>query len=155
MDTNQPTPTPPANPSLWSRLKANPLALSVLVIGLLMLVLVLALALTNHKTTNTTNQAANNTQAAQTATMDINDTAFTPATLQVAAGTTVTWTNLGTKPHQVAADPYPKDDSITGFNSKDTLLPKDSLSFTFTTPGTYHLHDELNPLAIQGTVVVR
>src|SRR5205085_1899204 len=55
--------------------------------------------------------AATEAQPAETAvaqgstvTIDISDNQFTPATLEVAAGTTVVWTHNGTRKHTVTAD---------------------------------------------------
>lgn len=84
--------------------------------------------------------------AIPTANVTINEKGFSPATLTVKAGTQVTWTNSGKKPHQVAADPHPLNNSIEGFDSNTTLLPMDSESFVFEDKGTYTLHDHLNPL---------
>jgi len=90
----------------------------------------------------------------QTALVTITSSGFSPATVSVAAGTQVTWTNNDTAPHQVAADPHPLHSSIPNFDSDQLLQPGDSFSFVFETPGTYTYHDQLNPLKLLGTVVV-
>jgi plastocyanin len=79
---------------------------------------------------------------------------FVPAAITVAKGTQVTWTNTDTEPHQVAADPYPKNDSIPGFDSTIVLQQDESYSFTFEQSGTYTYHDEINALILKGTVLV-
>ncbi len=63
------------------------------------------------------------------ATVTLGDNTFTPNQLSVAAGTTVTWTNAGQRPHTVTAE----DGS---FNS-GTLNSGDTFSVNFDTPGTY------------------
>ena len=57
---------------------------------------------------------------------------FSPATLTVSAGTTVTWTNNEGVQHTVTAD----DDSF----GSDTLPEGGTIEFTFDTPGTYAYH---------------
>jgi amicyanin len=75
----------------------------------------------------------------------ITDFKFTPATLTVPIGSTVTWTNQDEEPHTVAA----KDGSFhsTGMDTHGTY------SFTFTTPGSYDYICSIHPF-MTGTVVV-
>lgn len=86
--------------------------------------------------------------------ISITGTGFSPATISIQAGTQVTWTNDDAKSHQIAADPYPKNDSIPGLDSTQILEPGDSYGFSFETAGSYRYHDQLNPLELLGTVVV-
>ena len=67
--------------------------------------------------------------AARETSVTIKDYAFTPATLTVPAGTTVTWTNNDAVPHTATAS----DGSFDSGN----LNPGQSFSFTFATPGSY------------------
>ncbi len=94
-----------------------------------------------------------NTQAS--ANVTITKSGFSPAVIKVSVGTRVIWTNGDVNPHQVAADPYPKDNSIPGFNSHVVLLPNDTFGFDFSRAGTYTYHDERNPLKFNGTVIVK
>ncbi|MFF7164439.1 plastocyanin/azurin family copper-binding protein [Streptomyces sp. NPDC008086] len=65
--------------------------------------------------------------------------AFSPATLTVTAGSTVTWTNQDTAPHDVKTTSGP-----AAFHS--AMLNKGgSWSFTFTTPGTYAYYCTVHP----------
>ena len=91
-----------------------------------------------------------------TASVSITAGGLSPATITIRVGTQLTWTNNDSASHQPAADPHPLNNSIEGFDSDTTLLPGDSLSFTFEKAGTYTYHDHLNPLnkKYQGTVVV-
>lgn len=95
-------------------------------------------------------------QAPPTAQIKISKSGLSPQTITISAGTVLTWTNSDNKPHQPAADPHPLNNSIDGFDGDILLQEGDSLSFTFETPGTYSIHDHLNPLnaKFQGTVVV-
>ena len=72
--------------------------------------------------------------------------AFTPDDLDVAAGTTVTWTNTDSVAHTSTSD-------ATGWDS-GTVAPGGRFSFAFQTPGTYRYHCAIHPGMI-GTVVVR
>jgi plastocyanin len=82
----------------------------------------------------------------QTLTVSMNEAPYryTPATLTVPTGATVTWTNAGAEPHTVTADPS------KAVNAADVMLPAgaapwdsglltsgQSYSHTFTTAGTY------------------
>jgi plastocyanin len=71
---------------------------------------------------------------------------FTPATLTVKAGTTVTWTNKDDIPHGIAS-------SNNGFKKSPALDTDDSYSFTFATPGTYQYFCYLHPKMV-GSIVV-
>jgi plastocyanin len=71
--------------------------------------------------------------------------AFSPRTLTVVAGTTVTWTNYDEDPHTVTAD----DGSFTS----QSVANGQSFSHTFDTPGTFAYHCEFHP-DMTGTVVV-
>jgi plastocyanin len=80
------------------------------------------------------------------AAVSIHNFTFTPQTLPVRAGTTVTWTN--------------KDDDLHGIASDNNAFPRskaldtgDSFAFTFTAPGTYKYFCYIHP-HMTGTVVV-
>jgi plastocyanin len=90
----------------------------------------------------------------KSADVSISDTGFTPATLTIKKGTTVTWTNTDQKPHRVAADPYPDKSSLPDLDSADPLQQNDAYSYTFDTAGKYTYTDYLNPLKLHGTIVV-
>ena len=83
--------------------------------------------------------------APATATVSMMNMAFSPATLSVASGTTVTWMNGDTTMHTVTAD----DGS---FNSGNIGMGA-SFSRVFTTAGTFTYHSALNP-AMTGKIVV-
>ena len=76
----------------------------------------------------------------------IDNFSFGPATLTVAAGTTVTWTNRDDIPHTVVSD-----DKV--FKSK-VLDTDEKFSFTFTKPGTYGYFCSIHP-KMTGKVVVQ
>jgi plastocyanin len=70
---------------------------------------------------------------------------FSPATVTIATGDTVRWTNRDTVNHQVVAD--------TGAFASPVLGPNKNYSFTFRAAGTYRYRDALEP-AERGTVRV-
>jgi plastocyanin len=80
------------------------------------------------------------------ATVSIDNFTFTPATLTVKAGTTVTWTNKDDIPHGIGS-------STNAFAKSKALDTDDKFSFTFTTPGTYKYFCYLHPHMV-GSIVV-
>lgn len=85
-------------------------------------------------------------QAVATNKVTIANYAFSPATITVKAGTTVTWTNQDSVHHSVTAD--------NGKGPKSQLFGQgESYSYTFSKPGTYTYHCEPHPY-MQGTVIV-
>lgn len=73
------------------------------------------------------------------------DFAFEPATLDVSAGATVSWTNTGQVVHTVTAD-------NGAFNSGE-MSPGATVTGTFNTPGTYTYHCSIHP-NMTGTLIV-
>jgi LPXTG-motif cell wall-anchored protein len=70
---------------------------------------------------------------------------FSPATITIKAGDTITWTNAGTIPHTATG---------SGFDS-GTLNPGQSFSHTFTSVGTISYHCTFHQaLGMVGTIVV-
>jgi plastocyanin len=76
----------------------------------------------------------------------IDNFSFGPATVTVAAGTTVTWTNRDDIPHTVVSD-----DKV--FKSK-VMDTDEKFSFTFAKPGTYSYFCSVHP-KMTGKVVVQ
>ena len=91
--------------------------------------------------------SANAQQAPATnAEVKIDNFSFSPATLTVSAGTTVTWTNRDDIPHTVVSD-----DKV--FKSK-VLDTDEKFSYTFIKPGTYPYFCSIHP-KMTGKVVVQ
>ena len=76
----------------------------------------------------------------------IDNFSFTPETLNIKAGTTVTWENGDDIPHNVVAS----DKSI--FRSK-VMDTEQNFSFTFTTTGTFEYFCALHP-HMRGRIIV-
>lgn len=84
----------------------------------------------------------------------ISKAGFTPEVILVKKGTSVTWINKDSLPHQVTTDPYPTNDGLPGFDSGEPLMTRDSYTFTFEKVGKFTYHDNLNPRSFQGTIIV-
>ena len=76
--------------------------------------------------------------AAATFDVDIEEFAFTPATLTVPVGSTVTWRNKDTAAHTATGD------RPGGFDS-GVLTQGQSFSFTFDTTGTFNYVSDIHP----------
>jgi plastocyanin len=76
----------------------------------------------------------------------IDNFTFTPDTLTIPAGTTVTWTNHDDIPHTVVSD----DKSM----KSKALDTDDKFSFSFSKPGTYPYFCSLHP-KMKGVIVVQ
>jgi plastocyanin len=83
---------------------------------------------------------------AEAGAVKIDNFTFSPVTLTVAPGTTVTWTNDDDIPHTVVA----KD---KGFRSKP-LDTGNQFTFTFATPGEYAYFCSLHPHMV-GKIIVK
>jgi plastocyanin len=82
-----------------------------------------------------------------TKTVMIKNYAFSPATLTVNVGDTVTWTNMDTAPHTVTVSSGP-----VKFNSGN-LSTGESFSYTFTAAGTYSYYCAVHPDMVAKVVV--
>ncbi|SRR6266487_690824 len=68
---------------------------------------------------------------------------FSPATLTIPVGSTVTWKNKSSIAHTVTSSKF----------DSGNLLPSGTFSFTFKTPGTFQYVCNYHPF-MQGTIVV-
>jgi plastocyanin len=76
--------------------------------------------------------------------ISVKDFSFTPATMTVPKGTTITWINNDSAPHQISA---------AGFSS-ERLATGQSFSFTFNTVGTFDYICSIHP-SMRGTIIVQ
>ena len=74
---------------------------------------------------------------AEPAAVKIDNFSFGPASVTVAAGTTVTWTNKDDVPHNVV--------SIDNAFKSKALDTDEKFSYTFTKPGTYKYFCSVHP----------
>ncbi len=102
----------------------------------------------SYTTTTATSAGSTTTTAGgPTASVSIASFAFNPATLTVAAGTTVTWTNNDSTTHTVTSTAGPASFD-SGFVS-----PGGTFSFKFTQVGTYEYHCSIHTYML-GSVTV-
>lgn len=81
----------------------------------------------------------------------IKSMAFTPSTITVAAGTTITWTNNDSVSHTVTSDTGLFDSG--SMSSTGASGSGGSYSYTFTTAGSFPYHCTIHP-SMTGTVIV-
>src|SRR5271165_2947099 len=75
----------------------------------------------------------------------IKDFMYTPMSLTVKAGTTVTWVNMDDEPHNVISD--------TGLFRSGGFDTNETFSYRFDRPGTYHITCSIHPRML-ATIVV-
>jgi plastocyanin len=114
---------------------------SVCIVGLLATVMVATLLLSAGSPSSSANTAE-----PASAEVKVDNFSFGPATLTVAVGTTVTWTNRDDIPHTVVST-----DKV--FKSK-VLDTDEKFSFTFSKAGTYPYFCSIHP-KMTGSVVVQ
>jgi plastocyanin len=76
----------------------------------------------------------------------VKDFMFTPMSLTVKAGSTVTWANMDEEPHTVVSN--------TGLFHSGALDTNESFSFKFDKPGSYQFACSIHPRMV-GTIVVQ
>jgi len=86
------------------------------------------------------------TWGAETNTIIVKNFMFSPMSLTVPVGATVTWKNLDGEPHTVVND--------QGLFRSGGLDQNDSFSFKFDSPGTYRFICSIHP-TMMGTIVVK
>lgn len=86
----------------------------------------------------TSKQSSNNTVAIQ-------NNAFTPVTLNIQVGTTVTWINRDPHSQEVTSD--------NGLFNSGNLTNGQSFNYTFNQTGTYPYHSSINA-SMDGKIVV-
>src|SRR3990167_6602908 len=105
----------------------------------------------------TTTPTTTSTQSAEPETTIENmvvysDTGFTPASITVKVGDTVTFKNSSSKSMQVASAPHPTHTAYPEFDAKVGTENGGTYMFTFTKTGTWKYHNHLNSSNF-GTVV--
>lgn len=101
--------------------------------GVVLLLAVVAISGCTSQTQNTAN------------TVNIQNMAFSPSTLNVKVGTTVTWVNRDSTAHDVVSD--------TGLFNSGNLNNGQSYSYTFNQAGSFPYHCGIHP-SMTGTIVV-
>ena len=99
---------------------------------------------TGETTTDSGGDSSTSTPAVPANAVDIT-MEFSPSTLNVSVGDTVTWTNKHTMTHSATAD--------NGTFDSGNLAPGETYSFTFDTAGTYTYKCNIHS-SMTGTIVV-
>ncbi len=107
-------------------------------------------ATSNADLTDTGNdsEAQQEEQPAQSGSVEISGSSYSPAKITVKKGATVTWTNLDSIEHDITPD-NPSDE----FKQSELLKRGESYSVTFNTAGTYTYFCTPHPF-MKGTVEV-
>lgn len=119
----------------------------LLVLAIPAVLVVVTACTTKTTSTNTAVNTAGTTNTSgpvQTSSVSIKNFAFSPATITVQPGTTVTWTNQDSATHTV---------NSTSFNSGN-LSTGQTFTHAFTAAGTYNYTCGIHP-SMQGTVIVQ
>jgi amicyanin len=123
----------------------------------MMLLVILVISIAVAGCTTTPQPPASTTTPATTVpagnTVTIQNFAFSPPTMTVSQGTTVTWVNKDSADHRIINDASGSNAEGAIFTSP--ILPQGaSYSFTFNIPGTYPYHCTIHP-SMKGTITVR
>jgi amicyanin len=83
--------------------------------------------------------------------INMHNSAYQPANIQVRVGTTVTWTNQDEVPHTVTFRNDMPGNSMMG---SSMMTHGQSFSYTFRMPGTYHYYCTVHPSMVATVTVV-
>ena len=109
-------------------------------------VLLIAIVLTACSSGDATTSKTTASSTSSGNTVSIANFAFSPATLPIPAGTTVTWTNNDSTTHTVTSD--------NGVFDSGNLAPNAIFSYTFSNAGTFAYHCSLHT-SMTGKIVVK
>jgi plastocyanin len=130
----------------WYQKRSNQVLLVIATVILLLLVLTLG----HHQP----KAALYKAPTPAIAKVSLTGSGFSPATITVKTGNIVEWTSRDElQTHQVAANPLQVHSELPSLVSNQ-LGQGAVYRYKFTKAGTYHYHDEVNPM-LNGTVVVQ
>ena len=107
----------------------------------------------NPTITTTSTESAEPAATATENMVTYSDSGFTPASVSIKVGETVTFKNTSSKSMWVASAPHPTHSAYPEFDAKKGAAMNEDYSFTFTKAGTWKYHNHLNSSNF-GTVVV-
>lgn len=119
-----------------------------IIVGILVIagVLIWGFATKWGKSYSTSNPSTQASTVSVTDKVVMKNLSFQPITIQVAPGTTVTWTNEDSTNHTVTSD--------TGKFNSEQLSNGKTFQFTFSDPGEYTYHCSIHP-SMTGKVIVK
>lgn len=100
------------------------------------------------QSTSTQPESNSEGEAQATSQVTIRNSAFSPASIKVKKGTTVTWTNRDALDHTVTPN------KASSFSGSGTLGQSDSFGVTFNEVGTFAYHCGVHGAGMAGTVEV-
>jgi plastocyanin len=104
--------------------------------------------------TPTTTSTPSQTATTSTTAIAYDGSNFSPRSLTVAPGTTVTFTNNSSRSMWVASDPHPAHTNLSSFDADRAYAAGQSYTYTFDKAGTFTFHDHLNSAA-RGSIIVQ
>ena len=130
----------------------------ILVIGAAILLLTNNTNIKNMTDQNTTEQKSQITQTAEsivnnTQNIKLTVVGFDPKIVSIVSGTRVLWVNQSGVQATINSDPYPNN-NLWSFLNLGIFENGQSMSVSFTKPGTYTYHNQLKPEQ-SGTVIVK
>jgi len=141
----------------------NKYTLTVIIIIILVVIGIIAINSSSQSPSPTPTPAVTDTGApvsvvqspAATAvhTVTYTDGGFSPASVTIANGESVTWVNNSTGRMWVASNPHPTHTDLPGFDEKAFVDPGGSWTYTFMVTGTHGYHNHANPSQM-GIIVV-
>jgi len=136
---------------IFKRLKGST-ASNVLIAAIVLIVILgigyyMAKNNSSNYATPTPTQTSSNSTVTGTQTVNIADMAFSPSTLTISVGDTVTWTNNDSVAHTVVS-------TDNGPLNSGNLNKSASYSYTFTQAGTYTYKCSYHP-SMTGTITVQ
>jgi plastocyanin len=141
-------------------MKSRTVTRPVVLVAALAVAAVLVLAAcgspTNASAGSTPTSTPAATGGATTNSIIIQNFTFVPASTTVSAGTTVTWTNRDSTPHDVTSSNGPGTGAtVTSLFTSGLLAQGKTFSYTFTKPGTYYYECKIHAsLASMHAVIV-
>ena len=105
---------------------------------------------TSNTNTNINNNTNTNTN--RIITINIQNLAFSPETVNIKKGDTVIWKNLDSADHVVASNPHPIHTDLPGLSSP-IIKTGGTYEFTFDKVGEFGYHCHLHP-SMKGKIIV-
>ena len=99
-----------------------------------------------------TSAASSGAQMVEKNIVSINVGGFSPKTITIKTGESITWTNNDSENHTVNSDPHPTH-TLYSFLNAGLIKPGDKKTVMFERAGKYTYHDHLNP-SLTGSVTV-
>ena len=109
--------------------------------------------------TPTYNQTPSNSMVpidatATSSVVSLTNSGFSPSTITISNGDSVTFVNNSSNMMWVASNPHPTHTDLPGFDEKQSIAQGQSWTYTFSVAGTHGYHNHINP-SNKGVVIVQ